>query len=395
MTSKVCISFLSFVRSPAIRSQMNFTLFDLLVVIGISQGLFTGYLLLSAKQDRSRNRLLAVIIFTFILLSCKILLHTLGLWHTHTFRYFPLAVDLTIQPLVYLFIRLSVNPNDRFKAKDLLHFFPFTIFLLHAVVIYANVQGTTIMAEKDRIANALHFNDVKSWEDFLSVLSAWVYGALSYRRIKNYRKWLNDNTADMTYPTYTWLRNALILFAFLMLILSVNLILDARGFGSYNFFHWQLFYLVMAVNIYYMGIQGYRQQSYPIAVVFKKETVAPASVSYEEESIARAKEKILNALDNEKAYRDPEISLVKLSEKIGLSTNIVSYVINNVIGKNFRNMVNDYRIAEVKTKMLDPDFRHLSILGIALECGFNSESSFYRIFKKATGMSPKEFMQKH
>jgi AraC-like DNA-binding protein len=394
MRNKVCISFLSFVRKPCNRSQMNFTLFDLLVVIGISQGLFTGYLLLSAQQDRSRNQLLAIIIYTFILLSCKILLHTLGLWNTHTFRYFPLAVDLTIQPLIYLFIRSSVNPSDRFKAKDFLHFFPFMIFLVHAVIIYANVQMTTIMAEKDRIANALHFNDVKSLEDFLSVLSAWVYGALSYRRIKNYRKWLNDNTADMTYPTYTWLRNVLILFALLMLILSVNLILDARGFGSYNFFHWQLFYLVMAVNIYYMGIQGYRQQSFPTAAVFKKETVAPASVSYDEESIARAKEKILSALGKEKAYRDPEISLIKLSEKIGLSTNVVSYVINNVMGKNFRNLVNDYRIAEVKTKMSDPDFRHLSILGIALECGFNSEASFYRVFKKATGMSPKEFMQK-
>jgi AraC-like DNA-binding protein len=373
---------------------MNFSWFDLLVVIGISQGLFTSYLLVNAKQNDQRNRLLAVIIFTFILLSCKILLHTLGLWNTHAFRYFPLAVDLAIQPLIYLFIRASVGPNDRFKARDFLHFLPFLIFLVHAVVIYANVQSTTILTEKDRIANALYFNNVKSVEDFLSVLSAWVYGGLSYRHLKNYRKWLNDNIADMSYPTYTWLRNVLMLFGFLMLILSVNLLLDAFGFGLYNFYHWQLFYLVMAVIIYYMGIQGYRQQSAPAGIAVKQETVAPAGVSYEAESITRARAKILDALTNGKVYRDPEISLVKLSEKIGLSTNVVSYVINKDMGKNFRNLVNDYRVEEVKARMSDPDFRHLSIFGIALECGFNSEASFYRVFKKATGRSPKEFIKK-
>lgn len=371
---------------------MNFSLFDLLVIIGISQGLFTGYLLMTSKQERQRNRLLAVTILTFILLSGKILLHTLGLWNTHAFRYFPLAVDLTIQPLIYLFIQSSVNQNYRFKMKDLLHFFPFLIFLAHAIIVYTKVQATTVIAEKDVIANVLHFNDVKSIEDFLSVFSAWVYGSLSYRSIKNYRRWLNDNTADMTYPTYAWLRNVLILFGILILILSVNLILDAFGFGFHNFYHWQLFYMVIAVIIYYMGIQGYRQQSPPSFGV-KKETVAPAGISYEEESITRAREKILDALSNGKVYRDPEISLLKLSAKVGFPPAIVSYVINTVIGKNFRNLINDYRIEETKAKMSDLNFRHLSILGIALECGFNSEASFYRVFKKATGMSPKEFME--
>ncbi len=36
----------------------------------------------------------------------------------------------------------------------------------------------------------------------------------------------------------------------------------------------------------------------------------------------------------------------------------------------------------MKLKLIDIDFSHLSILGIALECGFNSEASFYRISKK-------------
>ena len=371
---------------------MDFSLFDLLVVTGISQGLFTGFLLLVAKHDRQRNKLLAIILFAFILLSWKILLHTLGLWDTHAFRYFPLTVDLTIQPLIYLFIRSAVNKDYRLKFKSLLHFLPFLIFLAHAIIVYVNVQSTTIIAEKDMLAETLRFNYVKSLEDFLSVLSAWIYGSLSYISIKNYRKWLNDNIGDMTYPTYSWLRNVLILFGLLVSILSINLLLDTFGFGAYNFYHWQLFYLFIAVTIYYMGVQGYRERSLPTYRI-QNETGNETNISYDRESIELAKQKILDSLRIDKVYRDPEISLSGLSEKIGLPINIVSHVINSTIGKNFRNLVNDFRIEEVKEKMSNPKYRYLSILGIALECGFSSESSFYRVFKKATGKSPKEFME--
>ena len=120
----------------------------------------------------------------------------------------------------------------------------------------------------------------------------------------------------------------------------------------------------------------------------------PANAAYDEATLASAKERIMDALTTGKVYRDPEISLIKLSEKVGLSPGVVSHVINTILDKNFRNLVNEYRIAEVKVKLSDPDFQHLSILGIALDCGFNSEASFYRVFKKATGMSPKEYKER-
>jgi AraC-like DNA-binding protein len=70
----------------------------------------------------------------------------------------------------------------------------------------------------------------------------------------------------------------------------------------------------------------------------------------------------------------------------------VSRVINSELKKNFRNLVNEYRVEEVKTRLNDPRSIQLSLLGIAYECGFNSEASFYRIFKNVVGVSPKEYL---
>jgi AraC-like DNA-binding protein len=369
---------------------MRVTLFDLLVVIGISQGLFTSFLLFSKKNDRQRNRLLAVILLTFILLSFKIIVHTVGLWGIPGFRYFPLAVDLTIQPLIYLYICASVDRKFNFTRKHLIHFLPFAVFLAHAVVVYICVQHAATVADQDAIANELYFNEVKWFEDVVSVFSAWIYCVRSYLVIKNYRNWLNDNISDMSFPTYTWLRNVLVLFSGLMLILTINLSLDRFGFGITNFYHWQLFYLTMAAIIYYMGVQGYRQEFSPPVL---RPGSKPEATTIDQRLLSDARDLIVKSLQQDKVFRDSEISLHRLADKTGLPVNVVSHTINKVLGKNFRNLINEYRIAEVKEKLSDPRFDHLSILGIALECGFNSEASFYRVFKQVVGMSPREFAE--
>jgi AraC-like DNA-binding protein len=53
--------------------------------------------------------------------------------------------------------------------------------------------------------------------------------------------------------------------------------------------------------------------------------------------------------------------------------------------------VNEYRVAMFKEKILLPEMNHLTIAGIAVDCGFNSQATFQRTFKEITGKSPSEF----
>lgn len=370
---------------------MTFSLFDLLVVIGIILGLFTGLLLLFSKNNHPASRFLAFTLFTFILLSCRILLHTLDLWNIPNLRYFPLAFNLALPSLIYLYIRSTVNPGNRFKTRYILHFLPFVLFFAYTIVIYANVLSTADLAEKDSMANLLYFNLIMKWEDYILIVASWLYWSWSYVKLKEYRLWLIHNMADLSYPTYTWLRNVLIILGILIFNFTINILADVLEVDRDKFYHWQIFYLILAATIYYMGFKGYRLPALP-ATFSKSKIVYEGQPLPENENLNVAKEKILDALVVEKIYTDPEISLLKLAQRLQLSPGLVSYTINKVFRKNFRNLMNEYRVNEVKKRLIDPKANHRSVLRLALDCGFNSETNFYRLFKKATGQSPKEFM---
>ncbi len=101
--------------------------------------------------------------------------------------------------------------------------------------------------------------------------------------------------------------------------------------------------------------------------------------------------KLNNIMEGEKLYLDSELSLPVLSDKIEVPLYLLSKVINQSLKKNFSEFVNSYRINEAKKKLIDNKFSHLSIAGIAYDCGFNSLSTFNTFFKKHTNTTPSKF----
>ena len=355
------------------------------------QGLLTSTLLLSKKSHRS-DTYLALAIIAFCLLSSKILLHTLGLWNTPTFRYFPLGIDLAIPPLIYFYVILLIKPETNVSGSALLHFVPFALSELYSLVVYGKVLSATDFRAKDAIAGQFYFDQVKFTEDYLTLVSVFVYLTIGLFILRKYHRRLETNASEASYPTFNWLRNILLQLLVVGILLLANLSLDRMfSFNSSSFFRWQLFYVTLAVHIYYLGFVGYKRTSSFQGTSQSSPKVKQVS----EERVAEIKQKIEIALERDKAYLDPQLSSSVLAKRINTSQSDLSYVINASFQKNFRELINDYRIRAATVKLVDPSYRHLSIVGIAYEAGFNSEASFYRIFKKTTGTSPTEYQRRH
>ncbi len=369
---------------------MSFKWFDLVVMFGLLQGLVCALLLAKQKPLQLNHKLLIAILLVFGLLSFKIELHTLGLWDIADFRYFPLGIDLLIQPLLYFYVASLSQQGFALKGLKWLHFVAPFLFFVHAVWIYLLVATTSSLALKDAIANQWHYNTIKTVEDVLSVISACVYGYLCLNQVNRYQQWLQQNVSDTSYSTLNWLKTFLYLTGCLGLLLFVNILLDYTSSSPINFLRWQFFYIYLALLLYFLGIKGLTMKPLP--------QLAPAtsslSTKYSADQLHEATTLIVKVLKEEQPFLDPELSLQKFAAALQLSPALVSAAINTDLQKSFRSLINDYRVEAVKLNLIDPQYAHLSLLGIGLEAGFNSEASFYRIFKSTTGYSPKTYISK-
>ncbi len=97
------------------------------------------------------------------------------------------------------------------------------------------------------------------------------------------------------------------------------------------------------------------------------------------------------AMEANQYYQDPDLSLNSLAEKLRLQPHELSRVVNTVFKKGFPDFINEYRVLEAARKMQDPAYDNMTLLGIAFEAGFNSKTTFNRIFKQMTGKSPTEY----
>lgn len=104
---------------------------------------------------------------------------------------------------------------------------------------------------------------------------------------------------------------------------------------------------------------------------------------------------IVELMEKEKPYLDPDISLARLAEKLDISKEVLSQVINRELYLNFNAFLNRYRVEEAKKRLRDPKENQFVVLKIAYDVGFNSKSSFNAVFKKMTGISPTQYREKY
>lgn len=102
------------------------------------------------------------------------------------------------------------------------------------------------------------------------------------------------------------------------------------------------------------------------------------------------RDKLLRLMAEQRPWLEPELNLAELAHRLGLHPVLLSKVLNTGCGQSFSDFVNTYRVQEARRKLADPAFGHYSLVGIALESGFNSKSTFNRVFKKLVGAAPSE-----
>lgn len=101
--------------------------------------------------------------------------------------------------------------------------------------------------------------------------------------------------------------------------------------------------------------------------------------------------KLKYLIEAESVYKDPNLTIKSLASKLIVSPRTLSEIINDELGKNFYEFINESRINEARRILKNTETRHMPIIDIAYEVGYNSKSAFNRAFKCFTRMTPSQF----
>lgn len=122
-------------------------------------------------------------------------------------------------------------------------------------------------------------------------------------------------------------------------------------------------------------------------------SVSYALTGFSEQEIEGLKTRLYEVLDTEQPYLNDSLTLADLAALIPISDKKLSELLNKHVCINFYDLINNYRVETVKQKMASPEARQFTLLAIAFDSGFKSKTSFNRVFKQKTGVSPSQYYE--
>ena len=114
----------------------------------------------------------------------------------------------------------------------------------------------------------------------------------------------------------------------------------------------------------------------------------------EKAQLEKLAEQLQQLMNEEKPYKDAELTLTTLSEQLNIKQYLLTKTLNEILHKSFTDYVNEYRVKEVELLISDPTNDKFTLLALAHNAGFNSKSSFNRAVKKHLGIAPSELKRK-
>lgn len=331
-------------------------------------GVFS-FTLLFSRSNQFANRFLAAIVFA---LGINLLM--LWILSQSFFDRFPLlhllpyGIGFGLGPLIYLYIK-SLTSTKKLNYKHLLW-----IGLDYVHSIYHWIYGRSFPN------HLLH--EITDKLGVLAILVIICYLWISRKAILTYQLELKQKLSNTEQQTLNWLNQFFTIFLimlpitilFWILLLSTDLNIHNQVAGP----------LVYVIIIFWLGIGGIRQPE----IISKG--IKSAGMENPDKEFQDHLDLLIESMEMDKFYLLNDLNVRFLEEKLNLTAKQISEALNQGLGKNFYSFINEYRVKEFKSRVAAN--HHLTFAGLAKDCGFNSKTTFQRVFKEITGMRPSEYL---
>jgi AraC-like DNA-binding protein len=294
---------------------------------------------------------------------------------------------LIIAPLLSFYVLELTGRRIRLRWSLLAHFAPFFCIVLLSLIFHFFQSERMIVLVGDHH----RFLHIFFWMLVTIQFSGYLY--FIHTTWLTHQKLMQQEVSNTEDTNISWVRFFLIVFllinvSFLFSLFAVIQLDMCRGWLQTATSG------VFSISIFALSFKGILQRDIFNTIPARK-TVSATSVYMTTKPDQQQVDRLMAYMQEEKPYLDSELTLSTFSKSLGMNRNQLSRLINDHIGENFYDFVNKYRVEEVKRLMADSGTKNLNLLGIALEAGFKSKSTFNAIFKRFTGLTPTEYRKKH
>jgi AraC-like DNA-binding protein len=371
----------------------------LIVLLGAVQGGILAAALAARRSNRTANRLLAALMLAFTLFMATGVYHSAHLEERfpHFFG-FGYPTPFLFGPLVYLYAVAAADRSWRMRARDWIHFLPFAIVTIGAMPVYLLGADAKLEAMRRIVGGeATLLMKIESPFRFVSGLG---YGAATIAFLRAHRKHIEDSYSSTERVNLRWL---LWLAASAAAIWVMATVLNVIHFDRTD----DIISLAVAGVVCTVGYMGLRQPEilrFETAEFPVMKAPGPAvtpmgeTPQYEKSGLSpveakKLKERLVQAMERDAPWKESELTLADLAERLRTSPHKLSEVLNAEVGETFYDFVNGYRVREVQRRIASGEAKTRKILSLALDAGFASKSTFNVVFKKHTGQTPSDFRQ--
>jgi len=355
-----------------------------ILIFGTIQAVFFSLLFITKKNKELPDKIIAVWLF-FLAVNIATIF-SVKFIDNGFLKLCQVSFTLIHGAFLYLYASKLTIENAKFHKTDFLHFVPFLI------AITIGLLTNNHEFNKQEVINSIAIT---------GIISGIIYSVLVIYHLIKHSKKIKDNFSFTEKVNLNWLTNLTI--GIFIIWLGGSLVGVLMRFFQYNIpIVWV--FTVIPIFIFYIGFYGIKQNiiySPNTKYTSKKTNLLTNSNSKKHEkykkstlqelSMKSINDKLIYTMEKERLFLNPTLSLSDLSECLKTPAHHITQTLNEYTKQSFYDFVNYYRVKEFKEKVFAPENSSFSLLGIALDCGFNSKSSFNRIFKKHTGQSPSEY----
>jgi len=301
----------------------------------------------------------------------------------------PFQQFFLIGPVIYCYVKSQFRPDWRLRPQDYWHFAPGLLYLGYTLLAF--VVDVLVLDEYYFYADGRD-KDLDSWYQISGLFSMIVYAGVAYRHYQRYQQQIYAELSFAEAVAYRWIASFLVALLVIM-VLRILALVFLPSWGSFG--RWFPYYTAFGATTYYIALAGYTNMVRSLARAPLRERLQEEVGTVKEaapEDLSHWKPKLVALMTEEKLYENPTLTLSDVAGVLGINRRQVSTIINQEFGQNFNDFINSYRVAAVKAKFARGDHQQFTILSIALGCGFNSKTTFNRVFKKHTARTPVQWL---